>query len=227
MYAPELEIPIPFQADNLLQRSASVRRLAHYLPVQIHEAAILLDLFDRSWLESAATMPDDWFQDEPEIEAIVRQVVLPNDRPASYYQAGPQLHARTFVLTLRMIGTLMETIVNEAGAEYETLARISGEYDTAFPRLRDLRNSIAHAEDRLRGLAHKKPIQPLEVPGITIGGGVFFNGMLRNRSFGWTLADGTYGECEVSEASLRTAVAHVTAFISELVRPRSDSPPEA
>ncbi|WP_420126139.1 hypothetical protein [Longimicrobium sp.] len=221
MYAPEIQLPFEMVPDAGFETRRNVFRLTHALQTTVAEAAIALDLFERAVIYRDATMPSEWWQDEPEVAAMLARVVLPNDRPHSYFSIAPQMHARTFVLALRMIGVFLQTLAVEIGALRPDLDRISQAYDASFPTLKEVRDSIAHMEDRLRGLAgmgkKKKVIIPQPVPTLAPEGGATFSNFIQGRSLVWTLADGSVGSCEVSEDILRTAVSHVAKAVSVLI----------
>jgi hypothetical protein len=106
-----------------------------------------------------------------------------------------------------MVAVYLEVIARQAASEFPEVDRIAQGFTQAIPGLKDLRDSIIHAEDRLRELNRRgKPIVPQEVPGMTQGGGVFVFGMLHGRSLGWSLGDGSYAECEISEKNVAVAI---------------------
>jgi hypothetical protein len=212
MKYPDLP-PVPISAmpglDVATERN--VRRLVHALQMTVAEAVISLDLFETALGERAALAPPDWYEEAPEIDAslqpVRRALAAREPRPHIYYEAAPHMHARSFVLSLRMVSVYLQALAEEAAAELPELNTIAQGFTQALPGLKDLRDSIIHAEDRLRGLNRRgKPIVPEEVPGMAQGGGVFVFGLLRGRSLGWTLGDGSSAECEVSEKNLAIAV---------------------
>jgi hypothetical protein len=229
MHYPDLpQFPLPCLPDADPKVTRNVTRLANALQRTVAEAAIALNLFDTALIELDASAPPGWFREEPECDASlerVRQVLAAREpRSQVYYDAAPQLHARTFVLSLRMLGLYLQTIAKEAGPEYPNLLRVSDAFEANFPSLKHLRDSIIHTEDRLRHLDRRgKDIIPEPVPGLTDGGGVFFSGLLNGRSLGWTLGDGGYAECEISAQNLATAMNHVFDVMFALGEYSSDS----
>src|SRR5439155_8339019 len=79
-------------------------------------------------------------------------------------------------------------------------------FSQSFPTLREVRNSAQHVEDRIRGLGRGR--QPLNLKPVqnqmvnAPAGGVLIVDSLNGNKFGGTLANGEYGEIEVSIASL-------------------------
>jgi hypothetical protein len=80
-------------------------------------------------------------------------------------------------------------------------------FSIAFPHLRGVRNSSQHMEDRSRGLGAGRNPKPLELKPIDNGlikseGGALVLNSLNGTKYGNTMADGHYGEVDVSPASM-------------------------
>jgi hypothetical protein len=231
MNFPDLpQVPFPWEPGADLNVSRKLLRLAHALEMTLAEVVLSLRSFEIARTELAAIAPPEWYLDEPEVYASLEPVRLALDarepRPRIYYEAAPHLHARTFVLSLRMIGLYLKTMAYEAGPTYPELDEIAQEFEARFPGLKELRDSITHAEDRLRHLDRKgKTIIPEPVPALTEGGGVFFAGLLNGQSLGWTLGDGSYAECAVSAASAVVAIQSVQDAMSVLAKPATGVEP--
>jgi hypothetical protein len=230
---PELpQPPLPPLPSAGMEVSGNILGLANAVELSLAQAVISLREFETARTELAALKPQMWFQDEPDVyaslEPVRRTLAARQPRPSIYYDAAPRLHAQTFVLLLRMIGLYLEKIAEEAGPAYPVLEQLAKNFEASFPGLKDLRNSITHAEDRLRHLDQKhRAIIPQAVPGITEGDGVFLSGLLKDRSLGWTLGDGNYAECEVSERALAIATRHAEEMMDALAEPESFLMPKA
>jgi hypothetical protein len=227
MNYPDLpQLPWLWEPGSELIAPRNALRLANALQMTLAEAVLSLRLFEIARTELAAMAPPGWYRDEPEVEASLEPLRLAlavrEPRPKIYYDVAPHLHARTFVLSLRMIGLYLKTVAYEAGPAYPELDRIAQEFEASFPGLKDLRDSIIHAEDRLCLLDRKgKTIVPDPVPGLAEGSGSFFASFFNGESLGWTLGDGSYAECAVSAASAAVAMQSVQDAMSALAKPPS------
>jgi hypothetical protein len=80
-------------------------------------------------------------------------------------------------------------------------------FGSEFPHLRGVRNSSQHMEDRSRGLGAGRNPQPLELKPIdnqlikSEGGALVLNSLFGTK-YGNTMADGHYGEVDVSPQSM-------------------------
>lgn len=79
---------------------------------------------------------------------------------------------------------------------------------TAFPHLRGVRNTAQHLEDRSRGFgAGRNPaplgLKPVENEMISAPGGALILNSLNGSKYGSTMADGHYGEVDVSRESMQ------------------------
>lgn len=102
------------------------------------------------------------------------------------------LYARSFVYSLDTIGQLIRVL--QGSDQLPPSAREQCQRWLAeFGALRELRNSLQHIEDRLRGLGRRGT--PLPKPLVILGA-------FRNNLFGGTTAEGTYVEVDVSASVL-------------------------
>jgi hypothetical protein len=93
-----------------------------------------------------------------------------------------------------------------------SVAQAQADFEDRFPTLVAVRDSAHHPEDRVRGVrggrGEETPIvaQPILSDVIHApSGGVIVLDMLINNRYGGTLADGTFGEVEISVATVAGA----------------------
>lgn len=126
-----------------------------------------------------------------------REVWQAGEMPKGYMRCLPFMYAKLFVYALDSISRFLDKLARIPGVPSEVVKQEIA-FDTAFPTLREVRNSAQHLEDRGRGLG--KGGRPLK-----LSAGVLFLGCLNDNRYGMTMADGQYGEVEVSLQSLQNA----------------------
>jgi hypothetical protein len=127
--------------------------------------------------------------------------------PDSYVHRRPFIHAKSFLYALDTLHKALKLLSKTPSAPAE-VAEALAELDTAFPTLISVRDSAHHVEDRVQGKAWKRRIdlKPVENEAISApSGGALIVDMLNDNRYGGTLADGTYGEVEVSAESVAIA----------------------
>ena len=128
--------------------------------------------------------------------------------PDNYLSRLIFLHAKSYLFAIDMIGKCIR-IMDSFHQRPDGVGNALSTFDTAFPSLRHVRNSVAHSEDRSRGLGRNGNainFQPLSHPYIQAGNAsVNMQQCLFDNKFGCTMADGHYGEVQVSVDSLVTA----------------------
>ena len=128
--------------------------------------------------------------------------------PEQYERRLIFMHAKTFLYALDSIGKFFNVLCKSKNIPQDC-CKAKDIFESAFPDLREVRNSTAHREDRSRGLGRKgQPLNPKPVSNRLIhapGGGALIIDSLNDNRFGSTLANGNYGEIEVSIESLLTA----------------------
>lgn len=120
------------------------------------------------------------------------------------------LHARSFLYALDAVDKHMKVLRGLDGAP-QAIGPLHDEIAQHFPDLREVRNSAQHTEDRVRGLgkAVKNVAQPLKLKPVHNGmfeapNGILVIGTLWGTRYGNTMADGHYGEVDVSAATMTT-----------------------
>lgn len=131
--------------------------------------------------------------------------------PNAYAHRLPFIHATTFLFALDNIGKALRTL-DRLPDMPDQVRDVLATWPSEFPDLLGVRDSAHHADERAIGQAWRKPIEakPIDSGAIKADrGGVMVISMLNDRHFGNTMADGQYGEVEVSEDSVRKAQALV------------------
>jgi hypothetical protein len=121
----------------------------------------------------------------------------------------PFLYAKSFLFTADSIGRLLAKLAERPDLPCEVACACNSFYDW-FPDLREVRNSTVHIEDRARGVKESrkgKPDKMLDLKPVAKGsilstGPVLVLGNLSGNRFGCTMANGHYGEMEISADSL-------------------------
>jgi hypothetical protein len=152
--------------------------------------------------------------------SIIREKWVSGELSDGLKHRLPFLHAQTFVHALAQVFRALQKLaaLNLGDAEAEVTAAC-GDFERAAPSLKGVRDSVEHAEDRSRGRSHGQKMTLAPVLNTAIhapGGGVLIAGMLNNNNFGWTIADGTYQEVEVSDRTIEAARAAVQRALDAL-----------
>jgi hypothetical protein len=152
---------------------------------------------------------------------VVRAKWASGQLPNGYRQQLPSLHARSFVLALAQIERALRVLAKlETGAAKIELKATYEDFKLKLPTVVNVRDSIEHAEDRMRSLGkqqHPLVLQPIDNPVINApGGGVFVSDSLNDRMYGCTVADGSFAEVEISDATVEIARAAVQRALDAL-----------
>jgi len=127
--------------------------------------------------------------------------------PESYASRIPFVHAKSCLYALDTLQKALAHLCRTASVPHDVL-EARDDFEAAFPSLTHVRDSAHHVEDRVRGKARDKQIQLKPVVNEAVrapDGGVLIVQSLINNRYGGTLADGTYGEVEVSTDSVAQA----------------------
>ncbi len=180
-------------------------------------------------LEAAAGITwghPDYFEKSEAIREQVRREMLREKwaregGPESYQHRMVFIHARSFVATLAL---LQRSVLAMARYDFEPgvvemIRTACDDFALALPGLKDVRDSSAHLEDRVRGEKHGKKIDTKPIMNSMIhapGGGVMVTESLNNQHFGGTIADGSYAEVDVADATTEIARVAVQAVYDAL-----------
>lgn len=128
--------------------------------------------------------------------------------PREYEQSLPFIYARVFLSALDTFDKFLGVLSRETGVPAE-ITELHAQVAVSFPNLRAVRNTVQHLEDRARGLGagrDPKPmkLKPIETKMISAPtGGVLVLNNLNGSRYGSTMADGHYGEVDVSPESMQ------------------------
>jgi hypothetical protein len=173
-----LEVPAPWIDGSDRDWAFLVRMILDEVARQLDEAALVLALYEAAAAEDAPPVQGEYHAGPPSSARRLRF-----------------LYAKSFVYSLDVAGQLVRILAGLTPLPEEALS-CCAKFQANFGALRDLRNTLQHVEDRLRGLGpHGKPVPS---PLIVLGG-------FRNGVFGATTAEGPVVEIEVSRATLKAA----------------------
>lgn len=121
------------------------------------------------------------------------------------------MYARAFLYALDSFDKFLSVLKNQPNVP-AVISELHDEVAIYFPDLRGVRNTSQHMEDRSRGLGagrRGQPPQPLELQPIDnefvkSESGVLMLNCLNGTKYGNTMADGHYGEVDVSPVSMES-----------------------
>ena len=127
--------------------------------------------------------------------------------PREFEHNLPFIYARAFLYALDAFDKFLGVLAKEPNVP-PRVAQLHEQIATNFPDLRGVRNSSHHLEDRSRGLGAGRNPQPLELKPISNNlinapGGALVLNCLNGSKYGATMADGHYGEIDVSPESMQ------------------------
>jgi hypothetical protein len=145
------------------------------------------------------------------------------------------VYARSFIHALAQISRALATMQRSAaplpdrGKIRDAAADALDDLEASLPGLKPVRDSVEHAEDRIRGFhGHGRKKEPLPVVVVSQSptfdvptNVVLFADTIRGRSYGWTTANGIHEEVEISDASLETTRAAIQSLFDGLPWMRS------
>lgn len=126
------------------------------------------------------------------------------EMPESHNHCLIFIYAKSFLYALDTIEKFIKVLSGEAGIPEMVKIKYK-QISVEFPDLKEVRNTTQHLEDRARGLgAWKKPMElkPISNAFIIAPQGCLALNNLHGTKFGTTMANGNYGEVDVSLESL-------------------------
>lgn len=119
------------------------------------------------------------------------------------------IYARSFLYALDSFDKFLEVLKGQPNVP-NIISDLHDQFANDFPDLRGVRNSAQHMEDRARGLGAKKKnkvlqplvLKPIKNELISSKSGAIVLNCLNGNKYANTMADGHYGEVEVSPKSM-------------------------
>lgn len=130
--------------------------------------------------------------------------------PQEYQWRLPFILAHAYLYALDSFQKILETLVREPDVP-PSVAKALERFKTAFPVLKEIRDSAHHIEDRGRGV--DKRGRPLDLKPVYNGivhapsGGVLLLSNLRGNKLGYTLGEGSHGEIAISPENMEEVAA--------------------
>jgi hypothetical protein len=157
-----------------------------------------------------------------EVDKIFLNEELTEGRiPSAYLSLIPEIHAKSFVLSLQMIVasiSRLREIPECSKAANEAHEKIV----LRFPHLSKVRNSIAHADERVIGKATRRKktsnidAKPIDSLLIKSSGNTIVTSCFENNDFLWTLDDGSLGRFPINLDALEFVASCVQGLINSL-----------
>ncbi|WP_151676389.1 hypothetical protein [Acinetobacter soli] len=117
------------------------------------------------------------------------------------------IYARAFLYALDAFDKFLGVLSREENVP-EVISELHKKISDIFPDLRGVRNTAQHLEDRSRGLGAGRNPKPLDLKPIennfisAPNGGALVLNSLNGSRYGSTMADGHYGEVDISPESM-------------------------
>jgi hypothetical protein len=151
----------------------------------------------------------------------LRQKWVEEGGPQAYTDRLVFIHAHSFVSYLATLQRALIAVVSyPLDASALTAVRAAcADFAAALPGLKGVRDSTAHAEDRVRAKARDRKIEPAPVSNPLIhapSGGAMVHDSLYNDTYCCTIADGSFAEVEVTDATTEVARVAVQAIYDAL-----------
>lgn len=150
--------------------------------------------------------PERW--DEMRFEAEIRfkrEKWSKGCIPREFEHNLPFVYAREFLYALDAFEKMLGVLAKKENVP-SNVAKLHAQIAQEFPDLREVRNSVQHIEDRSRRLGRgQKPLdlKPIRNSLIDAPGGALVLNSLNGSRYGTTMADGHYGEVDVSPESMK------------------------
>ena len=130
---------------------------------------------------------------------VRRRLFSSGHLPSSFIFKPRFIFAKNFLNNVDIFLKHLKSLSKDSAAP-EEIHIIYEELLIHLPDIRDVRNSMQHPEDRVIGKAHKKEIEIKEIDNskIPIKGRAMVQSALNKNKFGYTMANGEYGDIEVS-----------------------------
>jgi len=176
-----------------------------------NEKRLIQEKVESAYKDKGLNIFEYYDQIRTEVDVLInREAWIRGEVPRQFSHNMPFIYAKIFLFALDAFDRFLGVLSKEDGVP-ESLTEIHGKIKCDFPSLRGVRNTAHHLEDRSRGLEkvdrngkkHKLKNQPIENSFIHAPeGGVLIINSLNGNNYGSTMADGHYGEVDISIDSL-------------------------
>jgi hypothetical protein len=150
--------------------------------------------------------------DEVRMEAERRRLVdafTIGRLPDGYHFHMTSVPAKGFVIACHSIRFVMAQCAKFQEAQVQASANAAlASIDAAVPNVTGVRDSISHIDERMRGLANRKPMK--------LDRNILVTAMQGPNSLGYTTADGKYAEVPITQAAFNGCVQAVQTFLNSL-----------
>lgn len=150
---------------------------------------------------------DTWDDLHFQTELIFKREQWESGRlPREFQHNQAFMHARSFLYALDSFDKFLN-VLKEQNNVPDKINELHDKFGEVFPDLRGVRNTSQHMEDRSRGLGAGRNPKPLELKPIDnqlikAENGALVLNSLNGTKYGNTMADGHYGEVDVSPNSM-------------------------
>ncbi|MBU2962080.1 hypothetical protein KO516_14925 [Citreicella sp. C3M06] len=119
--------------------------------------------------------------------------------PRSFLDKPQFIFAKSFIHALDLFDKFLDDIAKDPSSP-QSMKGIHEKFRISFPDLREVRNSLQHAEDRSKGEHRGKKIdlKEIDMSKVSIKGTALVGTALDGNRFGATMANGEYGAIDVS-----------------------------
>lgn len=149
----------------------------------------------------------DWLGIALEADLLLKREAWANGRrPREFAHQLPFVYAKAFLYALDVFDKFLGVLAKETGAMPTEVVTLHAQMAIEFPDLREVRNSTQHMEDRARGLGRGGKLlnlQPVDNEAIRAPSGALILNNLIGSRYGSTMADGHYGEVDVTPESMQ------------------------
>jgi hypothetical protein len=216
--------------------SEPIVALISFLEASVVDASIALHLFEQHAADEPALKAEDRLEREQLIRDTIDQELSNALSPASQDYADrshlyavrsiergilPQsyvlrfafVHAHSFLYALASFERDLESL--RAFPQTKEAAKVAlAELDRALPSIRKIRNSAAHADDRIQG--YGSPGAKKRGEQMNAANGMLLVSVLRNNTLEYTVDDGTVQGITVSEEAIVDLVAILNDFLASI-----------
>ncbi len=164
-----------------------------------------------------------WESGDEELQCEVHRRLVPDVMvrgvvPALYAHQRPFIYAKSFVLSLDALRRVIQHIADEPLTANAGRAALDA-LNAVIPHLAVVRDSTAHADERVLGEARGRSIQAKPITSGAVRapkGGIMMLGSLISDCFGYTTHNGEYGEVPIKLETHQACVGCFQGLIENL-----------